>query len=1197
MTFAYSSVTQATAITGSISGTTLTVTARTGTLYVGSVLSATGVTTTQILRQLTGTPGSTGTYTVAISQTVTSFIAGIAVTSTITQTGTDTSLAGLTGLTGVSTIVNDAAGGYTSYSVGTNYLLINGTLSIGVSAPYEQLVCGFNTSTASGGTAINQAMLQVAGTLTLGSSVTANLITDGNQTQTLIYQPGSLKGQEHSSAQSISAGTYTNVFLVVTNTGTLVWNYGAIDCWGGVGFSTTANITIGVSGKKLKPVLSLNRARASTSQSQSVYCFAPLTLNGLVMYGGSLTSDATALGCVWNQLAAPTAFVGYEPRFNRYGFSGSGFMPTGTYTIANYGGNYGGLGDISKRANFGNTILFVMKNNAFGTALVMNSNNNGGVFNLNVTQDLTVNGFTGGIVCFADSAGVFYQATLSGGVATINDIMVGQQLNTNDTVWTRYYETTDTASLNQWAYSQQYANASSVLRGIGVASATILSLPDTNVTLSQTAANAILASNFTVDTATNTITVTANSTLDNIYDAMKAYKCTATQANLQYPSISTQPVNASGSSLVTAMNIVVNSGVTLSNGSKFTSINTSGTFTSAGVISCNVVANVTTTGTISSGVTITGNVAQATPTNLTSVSITGNLTYNTASSPTVTLTNTNVSGTVSNSGAGTVTISTSGSTIGTIGTRIITRPVTALTLNGLTAGSQVYVANGSGTQVAYVASSGTSYTLDTTGQTGTWTWKVTRYGFTSQAGTHSPAVASTTTTVTLAEDLFITQATKATVAAYQYLPNMDTLYDYAAYYETTNEGIKYARIITKAGTSASAGSYPININDQGDLWVFNGSSLSFYPGSSLAPGTTITGSLFTSATVTIPTNFGNTAITANVIQLSPGDLSGMTITGNLTYNESAPFLFTATITDSTISGTISNIDTAQVKVIIAGTSPFFTAGTNVSVVAIATIKTNSNLALSSYIIKNGGADLGWVVQNTARTLEVSATDTFNIFAIAYGYQPVLFSATATNLNSFVTSLVPETNVDTNLNTTVRNTIASTITVSIDGTGKLVTNFNTPLAQYTPAEVLNGFHYYTIISGDQIALGSLLVGTLSGFAIIQGGFQISVPMFYAQVANSVTTVTSAGFSIPLYISVTANTYITDPTYTPTRKNSSGIVLQTAPWTQQTAVVSEPDKVSIALTTWNTNKTNITEVNSMGLLIKSTANTTGLIPGLF
>jgi hypothetical protein len=664
----------------------------------------------------------------------------------------------------------------------------------------------------------------------------------------------------------------------------------------------------------------------------------------------------------------------------------------------------------------------------------------------------------------------------------------------------------------------------------------------------------------TVDHVAQTITVSANRSAVEIWSAVQDNLCLLA-------------------------NLTVADPFTTTNGTVFDSSYT--LIVTGGITAGNIDSNVTLSGTLASGVNIVGNVIQASPTNLTGVSIAGNLTYNTASSPTVTLTNTNISGTVSNSGAGTVTISKSDSTIGTVGTRIVTRPVTALTLNGLTAGSQVYIANGSGTQVAYAASSSTSYTLDTTGQTGTWTWKVARYGFTAQTGSHSPAVAFTTVTVTLVADAFITQTNKATVAAYEFLPNMDTLYDYAAYYETLEIGISYARIITKAGTNASAGSYPVTLNDTGDVFIFNGSSLSIWTGSSLVAGTTITGALFSSSSVTIlPSNFSNTAITANVIQPIPLDLIGMTITGNLTYNDSAPYAYTVTITDSTITGTISNAGVATVKVIKAGTSPFFTAGSRVTVVAIATIRTPNDLALSTYIVRvNGGAtDFGWVVQNTARTLEVRAGDTFAVYAVAYGYKRTLFYPTASDLNTFTTSLIPETNVDTTLSTTNRDYIATQISTALVGQ-EVAVSVGADLRAYSPADVLNGLHYYTVVYGELPAYVSILSGTTAGFDIITGGVYISSPAFYAKVNNSVTTTTALGILIPLYFQVAPSVYVANPSYTPVKKNSSGIVLQTAPWTQQTAVISETDKSSIRA----------------GLALENSVNTvksnTNLIPGLF
>jgi len=386
-----------------------------------------------------------------------------------------------------------------------------------------------------------------------------------------------------------------------------------------------------------------------------------------------------------------------------------------------------------------------------------------------------------------------------------------------------------------------------------------------------------------------------------------------------------------------------------SNGSSF--ISTYTLVVTGALTAGNITGNVTLSGSLSSGVQITGNVAQATPTNLTGVTITGNLTYNTNTPITVTLTGCTITGTVSNSGSGLVTISTSGTTIGTVGANVATRPVTSLNINGLTAGSQIYITNGAGAQVAFVASSGTSYTLDTTGQTGTWGYKVARYGFDAQTGTHLPAVASTTVTVTLLTDLFVTQANRATVAAYTLLENNDKLYDYSAYYETTNQGIAYARVITKAGTSPSAGSYPVTINDTADVWIFDGSSLSIWTGYTLSPGTTITGPLFTSGVVTIPMGFNDASITANVSQLDPSDLTGVTITGNLTYDTSAPFGINITLTNCVITGTISNLGTADIVITKVNTT-IGALGARVTAQQFATVSAPNLLAGSRVRVYN-----------------------------------------------------------------------------------------------------------------------------------------------------------------------------------------------------------------------------------------------------
>lgn len=69
----YPLLNKSTTLTGSIATTVLTVTALSGSLQVGHSIFGTGVTLpTTIVNQLTGPAGSTGTYTVSVSQTVAS---------------------------------------------------------------------------------------------------------------------------------------------------------------------------------------------------------------------------------------------------------------------------------------------------------------------------------------------------------------------------------------------------------------------------------------------------------------------------------------------------------------------------------------------------------------------------------------------------------------------------------------------------------------------------------------------------------------------------------------------------------------------------------------------------------------------------------------------------------------------------------------------------------------------------------------------------------------------------------------------------------------------------------------------------------------------------------------------------------------------------------------------------------------------
>ena len=332
-------------------------------------------------------------------------------------------------------------------------------------------------------------------------------------------------------------------------------------------------------------------------------------------------------------------------------------------------------------------------------------------------------------------------------------------------------------------------------------------------------------------------------------------------------------------------------------------------------------------------------------------------------------------------------------------------------------------------------------------------------------------------------------------------------------------------------------------------------------------------------------------ITGNVAQNRPSNFTGVTINGNLTFNTSLDT--TVTFTDCNVTGSISNSGIGVVKIVKAGTTPWLTTGTRVSNIVNVAVETPGGLALSTYIVKNGSTDLGWVATNTARSLEIQQSDTFSIYAIAYGYKAKLVSANALDLATFKFELLPEPFINTSLSTATRNTIAATFSTSLDAFNRISLAVNTDLRNYDPDEVMNAIQYYISTQGNLIAAGVLYGGTIDGVEIINGGILIGTPGFYGQVSNSVTTVNDLGILIPIYIDVEPGVYAADPTYTPVKKNTSGIVLQTAPWTQMTADISAVDKTDI--------RDGLARESSLALkadqaTVEAIENNTALIPAL-
>jgi hypothetical protein len=232
-----------------------------------------------------------------------------------------------------------------------------------------------------------------------------------------------------------------------------------------------------------------------------------------------------------------------------------------------------------------------------------------------------------------------------------------------------------------YAYQSQYQEIATIDTTLAAYAAPFsysAKLPlDLNVTLSNSAALALLVSAVTINKTTNTVTLASAVTLDNLYDASKAFKTKSDGTNAAYPTPATSFFTATGTT--DDFGSMPIAGVNnLTSGTKFQTLKSTGSITASGAMA---------------NLSVQGNVSQATPTNLTGVTITGNLTFNTNTPITVTFTNCTVTGTVSNSGTGLVTITRVNTTIGTVGANVATQQFATIAAPNLLVGTRVRLYN------------------------------------------------------------------------------------------------------------------------------------------------------------------------------------------------------------------------------------------------------------------------------------------------------------------------------------------------------------------------------------------------------------------------------------------------------------------------------------------------------------------------
>jgi hypothetical protein len=185
-------------VTGSISGTTLTVSAvGTGALAPGQTLAGTGVDpATVIVSQLTGTTGSTGTYSLSVSQTVAS--------TTITSSGATLTVGGT--VTGVFLVGQTLSG--TGVAAGTTITnAISGTGGAGTYAVSIAQTTSSTAITASGGTLTVSAV--GSGALALNDTISGSGVTAGTYISQFITGTGGTGTYAVSVGQTVSSETIT----------------------------------------------------------------------------------------------------------------------------------------------------------------------------------------------------------------------------------------------------------------------------------------------------------------------------------------------------------------------------------------------------------------------------------------------------------------------------------------------------------------------------------------------------------------------------------------------------------------------------------------------------------------------------------------------------------------------------------------------------------------------------------------------------------------------------------------------------------------------------------------------------------------------------------------------------------------------------------------------------------------------------
>lgn len=834
MTWAYTKVTSITGRTASTTNGSNVIVVNSSTNFVrGHLIEGAGISVDTVVTAISGT-------NITLSQACTATATGVAVTlfiDTLTQTGTDTNLSGIMTATGLpSSMVTLLAGAPNIYQFNRGRVAVSGSLSwLCRTDKISFRPTAYASNTFSTGAS---AIVLIDGSAPGGSPDPGELILCGLE------------------SFIVGSGGFSDYFFV-TNTGTDL-TLKNCEVWGSQSVNVTCNLTITGQVKFTCP---------ATANNQS----------GTIFIYGSGTTTFTS-GAVWK------VYGGYRISPSRTGYSpiNSPFIAAGSWDFNGIGATQTIPRLIYESTSFNNSqgsgialrdgSQAYFRNAPAGSAISCGlwgtaANNKGiaiptryvshfvqsaaGVPLQNAviyTKDVLdgnqgnpsdwIKGTTGDTEWDFTANKTYIWATDATGNTTAQDVMLAACYSeTGGSVFKRNIRTisgtNDALNYTVLQYNSLQLTSPVVQRGAGALVQNWNLLPDTNVTLTEAAAGALIVI----------------SSLDDVYDAAKYWKTRPVDAQLEYPSLNTQPVAANGTQLVLSDTLVIDGAATsalavntsaheitinpstLAKGAKFDTIQAAAiTIAASTSVSANLTGAVTNNGTLASGVNITGNVTQATPTSVTNIFVNGDVIYNTNTPITIVYTSPSqvVSGTVSNLGTGLVTITLVGeASIGTVGSNVVTQRFANVTAPNIVVGSRVQLYDMTNNVELYndVLSAALNYQHTYTGDI------TVRLRATYQLGTTAKLPVESTGLLTVSGLSFLNSQTNDAVyianildgsTVTEYTPDypnlqidiaggtntsVQRLYNWTTYIETTADGIRY---LFSAITATDQVNYIIN---------------------------------------------------------------------------------------------------------------------------------------------------------------------------------------------------------------------------------------------------------------------------------------------------------------------------------------------------------------------------------------------------